>query len=172
MVDTTIFRLQSLVEEFIIDVYRNREVSYKRKAINIMKNIIFVFIDEIEDGNINTFFPLDAGIIPSSPEGWGITLPEGEQQETRNHENLFMLFNEKAFEIIGEISKHSYKLISRNHHEALSQLLVNINDLATNEMKPFYKGKPLCEYGESCYRTKNAQHLKEFSHPWLHSCCG
>jgi len=28
------------------------------------------------------------------------------------------------------------------------------------------KALPECKYGEGCYR-KNAEHFKEFSHPWL-----
>lgn len=176
MVNTSLKTFKNLVENFILDVSTRFEVKNKQKAVNAIKNIVFVYIDEIEEGNINTFSPLESGIIPSILEGWGMSLERNDSAldleeeggevddiHEKNCENLIFVYKEAAFEIMKEISIQTFKLISRDDHEALATILKEINDFTTN-LKPL-RIVPACKYGVRCYRTSNVEHCERFSHP-------
>lgn len=156
------------VNRMVVSFYENPEVSNKKQAIRTLKNIIFVYIDEIEEGNINTFSPHETGVMPTSHSQWGIyPSQEDNQQHVSNCENLFLTFNQKAIEIMNMISCLTSKHFFNGKNNSLKKILKKINDF-TSEISPHsISGIPLCRYGRECFRHQNRIHTSEYAHPWF-----
>ena len=160
-------KFEKQVKDFVNTFYENTEITNKKQAIRSLKNIIFVYIDEIEEGNINTFSPHEAGVMPSF-NGWGIYPPDDAGgDDPQSQINLFLTLNDKVVELMATISSLTSRHFYEGKNNSLKCILKKINDIAS-EIAPVHNGVPLCQYGRRCYRLHNRNHCIEYSHPWFH----
>lgn len=179
-------KIKLAIDRAIISIYEDFEVTNKRKALVILKNIVLVLIDEIEEGNFNTFSPEESGIIPLFPNDWGIYSDsfndemyqmEMNQNINVNQENSFRILNERVLDVIQTIMITATPLLLKRRTENLESeeeeqqqiqyLLRSINEYSDGILNARINNSRICNFGRTCFRISNPLHLEEFAHPWL-----
>jgi hypothetical protein len=157
------------LEEFVVIMYEY-ELLKQESIIKVLKNIFLVIIDEINDGNINTFSP--SSLFPSRPHEWGYILNEHNEVSLENHENILFILNKKTHQIVADV----YRILTNPYFSHINgedegsgefeRLFTEINDMIIN-FDPLVNNRRICKYGKRCFRNSNVHHLEEYSHPWL-----